>query len=163
LRDFALRAGRLSIINNGAAADAGSRTAWRPRSAHRDHAVAAPAVRCRIARDGIFIGASIDYDRVVLDRFLARWPRGTAAHASYFRRLMSGPGHRMAGPTGEWSRAQLPHALHHHRCSTRRTDRRRLVRSPASCSASGHRGDGGACDRRARARRPGDLGAAGAR
>ena len=98
LRDFALRAGRLSIINNGAAGMPNfsglrcgliSRIATSP-SPHR---------RCYgIVRDGVSIDAlPLDYDHDgFLDRFISRWPRGSAAHASYFERLMSGPGYRMA-------------------------------------------------------------------
>lgn len=98
LRDFALRAGRLSIINNGAAGMPNfsglrcgliSRIATSP-SPHR---------RCYgIVRDGVSIDAlPLDYDHDgFLGRFISRWPRGSAAHASYFERLMSGPGYRMA-------------------------------------------------------------------
>jgi hypothetical protein len=97
LRDFALRAGRLSIINNGAAGMPNfsglrcgliSRIATTP-SPHRS---------CYgIMRDGVSIDAlPLDYDHGFLDFFLARWPRGSAAHASYFERLKSGPAYRMA-------------------------------------------------------------------
>ena len=98
LRDFALRAGRLSIINNGAAGMpnfSGLRCGLISRIA----TTPCPHRQCYgIVRDGIFIDAlPIDYDHDgFLDRFLARWPRGSAAHASYFERLLSGPGHRMA-------------------------------------------------------------------
>jgi hypothetical protein len=98
LRDFALRAGRLSIINNGAAGMPNF-SGLRGGLISRIATTPSPHRRCYgIARDGIFIDAlPIDYDHDrFLDRFLARWPRGTAAHASYFERLMSGPGHRMA-------------------------------------------------------------------
>jgi hypothetical protein len=98
LRDFALRAGRLSIINNGAAGMPNF-SGLRGGLISRIATTPSPHRRCYgIARNGIFIDAlPIDYDHDrFLDRFLARWPRGTAAHASYFERLMSGPGHRMA-------------------------------------------------------------------
>ena len=86
------------VINNGAAGMpnfSGMRCGLISRIA----TTPSPHRRCYgIARDGIFIDAlPIDYDHDgFLDRFLARWPRGLAAHASYIERLMSGPGHRMA-------------------------------------------------------------------
>jgi hypothetical protein len=46
-----------------------------------------------LARDGIHIDAiplAYDHD-AFLRRFLARWPHGSAAHASYFERITSGP------------------------------------------------------------------------
>jgi hypothetical protein len=47
------------------------------------------------SHDGIHIDApAIHYDAAAfLDRFLARWPAGSAAHASYFRRIIDGPDH----------------------------------------------------------------------
>jgi hypothetical protein len=98
VRDFALRAGRLSVINNGAAGMpnfAGLRCGLISRIA----TTPSPHRRCYgIMRDGVSIDAlPLDYDHDgFLDRFLARWPRGSAAHASYFERLMSGPDYRMA-------------------------------------------------------------------
>jgi hypothetical protein len=98
LRDFALRAGRLSIINNGAAGMpnfSGLRSGLISRIA----TTPSPHRRCYgIMQDGVSIDAlPLDYDHDgFLDRFISRWPRGSAAHASYFERLMSGPGHRMA-------------------------------------------------------------------
>jgi hypothetical protein len=95
LRDFALPGGALTVINNGAAGMpnfAGtqfgliSRIATRP-SPH-------PPVY-GIARDGVFIDAlPVAYDTAAfLDRFLARWPPGSSAHQSYFRRIVEGPDH----------------------------------------------------------------------
>jgi hypothetical protein len=98
LRDFALRAGRLSIINNGAAGMPNF-SGLRGGLISRIATTPSPHRRCYgIARDGIFIDAlPIDYDHDrFLDRFLARWPRGSAAHASYVQRLTSGPAYRMA-------------------------------------------------------------------
>ncbi|MGH8126861.1 MAG: hypothetical protein ACRETC_00635 [Gammaproteobacteria bacterium] len=38
----------------------------------------------------------LDYDQTAwLDRFLARWPQGSSAHTSYFRRLCDGPAYRL--------------------------------------------------------------------
>jgi hypothetical protein len=98
LRDFALREGRLSIINNGAAGMpnfSGLRGGLITRIATTPF----PHRRCYgISRDGVSIDAlPLDYDHDgFLDLFLARWPRGSAAHASYFQRLTSGPAYRMA-------------------------------------------------------------------
>ena len=48
-----------------------------------------------IVRDGVHIDAiPLPYDGdAFLGRFLARWPKGTAAHASYFQRIKAGPDH----------------------------------------------------------------------
>jgi hypothetical protein len=93
LRDFELRAGRLTIINNGAAGMpnfSGSRFGMVSRigstpSPHRP--------LYGIARDGVHIDAiPLSYDNdAFLRRFLARWPHGSAAHGSYFQRMMAGP------------------------------------------------------------------------
>jgi hypothetical protein len=93
LRDFALPSGRLTIINNGAAgmpnfADARvgliSRIAVVP-SPHRP--------LYGLVRDGVHVDAiPLACDAAgFLDRFLARWPEGSPAHASYFRRIAFGP------------------------------------------------------------------------
>jgi hypothetical protein len=98
LRDFALRAGRLSIINNGAAGMPNF-SGLRGGLITRIATTPSPHRRCYgILRDGISIDAlPLDYDHDgFLDRFLARWPRGSAAHASYVQRLTSGPAYRMA-------------------------------------------------------------------
>jgi hypothetical protein len=98
LRDFALGAGRLTVINNGAAgmpnfSDSGfglvSRIATTP-SPHRP--------LYGMVRNGVHIDAiALRYDGdVFLDRFLARWPRGSAAHASYFQRITAGPDHTVS-------------------------------------------------------------------
>jgi len=93
LRDVELRAGRLTIVNNGAAGMPNfsggrfgliSRIATTP-SPHRP--------LYGMVRDGVHIDAiAIAYDGdAFLDRFLARWPAGSAAHASYFQRITAGP------------------------------------------------------------------------
>lgn len=98
LRDFELRAGRLTIINNGAAGMPNftdsrfgviSRIATTP-SPHRP--------LYGIVRDGVHIDAlALPYDiPAFLARFLACWPDGSAAHASYFQRIMAGPEHTIA-------------------------------------------------------------------
>jgi hypothetical protein len=98
LRDFGLPAGRLTVINNGAAGMPNfsggrvglvSRIAATP-SPHRP--------LYGIVRDGIHIDAiALPYDsEAFLRRFLARWPEGTAAHLSYFERITAGPDHTVA-------------------------------------------------------------------
>jgi hypothetical protein len=98
LRDFTLSAGRLTVINNGAAGMpnfAGShygvitRIATSP-SPHQP--------RYGIARDGVHIDAiAVDYDPgAFLDRFLTRWPAGSPAHASYYQRIVDGPDYTIA-------------------------------------------------------------------
>jgi hypothetical protein len=97
LRDFRLDAGRLSVINNGAAGMpnfAGRRCGLISRIA----TTPSPHPRCYgISRNGVCIDAlPLDYDHDrFLDRFLARWPSGSAAHASYFGRLTTGPGYQV--------------------------------------------------------------------
>lgn len=102
LRDFALPAGRLTVINNGAAGMPNfsgkrfgiiSRIACSP-SPHP------PLYGLR--RDGVHIDAlALDYDQdAFLARFLARWPRGSPAHASYYRRIVEGPDYTIARAAG---------------------------------------------------------------
>jgi hypothetical protein len=93
LRDFDLPGGRLTIINNGAAGMANfsgttfgliSRIATGP-SPH------APLYGMR--RNHVFVDAlAVRYDTAAFcERFLARWPAGSPAHQSYFRRITRGP------------------------------------------------------------------------
>jgi hypothetical protein len=95
LRDVRLPAGRLTIINNGAAGMpnfSGSRFGVISRIA------LTPSPNpplYGLVRDGIHIDAiALVYDSgAFLRRFLARWPRGSAAYASYFDRITSGADH----------------------------------------------------------------------
>jgi hypothetical protein len=98
LRDVRLAAGRMTIINNGAAGMPNfsglpfgviSRIATTP-SPHRP--------LYGIVRDGVHIDAiPISYDgEGFLGRFLARWTEGSAAHVSYFQRITAGPDHSVA-------------------------------------------------------------------
>jgi len=93
LRGFETRAGRLTIVNNGSAGMANfcqttfgliSRVATSP-SHH-------PALY-GTKHDDVFIDAlAVDYDLpAFLAKFDARWPAGSAAHASYHRRIVGGP------------------------------------------------------------------------
>jgi len=93
LRDFALPAGRLTIVNNGAAgmpnfSASGFGVVTRiatSRSPHRS--------LYGLARDSVHVDArAVHYDRrAFLERFLGRWPDGTPAHQSYFARIADGP------------------------------------------------------------------------
>jgi hypothetical protein len=102
LRDIELPAGRLTIVNNGSAGMpnfAGSRCGAITRIA------TAPSPHrplYGLVRDGVHIDAiAVAYDpRAFLERFLARWPRGTSAHTSYFRRIASGPEYGIATAAG---------------------------------------------------------------
>jgi len=93
LRQFALPAGALTVINNGAAGMpnfSGTRFGLLSRIANRPSPH--PRRYGTTCRDVHIDAIAIDYDqRVFLDRFLARWPEGSAAHLSYYRRIMSGP------------------------------------------------------------------------
>jgi len=93
LRDFALSSGRLTVINNGTAGMpnfAGSRFGLITRIA------STPSPHqplYGLARDDVHIDAiAVAYDqRAFLERFLARWPPGSVAHNSYYRRIAGGP------------------------------------------------------------------------
>ena len=102
LRDFALASGRLTVINNGSAGMpnfSGStfgvvtRIATAP-SPHRP--------LYGLYRDGVHIDAlAVEYDTgAFLDRFLARWPQGSPANASYFRRISRGPDYAVVAAAG---------------------------------------------------------------
>jgi predicted phosphodiesterase len=98
LREFTLSAGRLVIVNNGAAGMpnfAGStfgvitRIATTP-SPH-------PPLY-GLERDGVHIDAlAVNYDQdAFIERFTARWPQNSPAHTSYFRRIVTGPDYSLA-------------------------------------------------------------------
>lgn len=93
LRDVALDAGRLTVINNGAAGIPNfhettfgviTRIATCP-SRHRS--------LYGLEYDGVFIDAlPVHYEQNRwLEDFLADWPPGSPAYQSYFRRLVDGP------------------------------------------------------------------------
>jgi len=54
-----------------------------------------------IERDGVHIDAiPIAYDTMAfVDRFVERWPEGSSAHQSYFRRIVEGPDHTIEAAT----------------------------------------------------------------
>ncbi|MDO8877450.1 MAG: hypothetical protein Q8M24_24625 [Pseudolabrys sp.] len=98
LRDFALPGGRLTVINNGAAGMpnfAGNRCGVITRIA------TTPSPHqplYGVARDGVRIDAlAVEYDTdAFLARFLTRWPPGSAAHSSYYKRIADGADHTIA-------------------------------------------------------------------
>ena len=102
LRDFELAGGRLTVINNGAAGMpnfSGSTFGLATRIATS----ASPHDRLYgLVRNGIHIDAvPVRYDHdTFIDRFLARWPEGSSAHASYFQRIASGPGYAITTASG---------------------------------------------------------------
>jgi hypothetical protein len=98
LRNLALPSGQLTIINNGSAGMpnfSGTRFGLISRIA------TSPSPHTPIygvERDGVHIDAiAVEYDTdAFLEKFLARWPEGTAAHASYFGRITTGPDYPIA-------------------------------------------------------------------
>jgi hypothetical protein len=98
LRDFHFAAGRLTVINNGAAGMPnfkGSRFGVITRIATTP---APHAPLYGVARDGVHIDAlAVAYDHdAFLDRFLRRWPEGSPAYSSYYRRIVDGPDYSIA-------------------------------------------------------------------
>jgi hypothetical protein len=61
-----------------------------------------------LVRDGVHVDAiPLAYNHAgFLERFLARWPEGSPAHASYFRRIAFGP--------GDWIEQARPRDISHH-------------------------------------------------
>jgi hypothetical protein len=98
LRGFTLPSGHLTVVNNGAAGMAnfaGTQFGVITRIANT------PSLHATLygtARGGVHIDAiAVDYDRqAFLTRFLARWPQGSSAHASYYRRIVDGPDYALA-------------------------------------------------------------------
>ena len=98
LREIALPGGNLTVINNGAAGMPNftgttcgviTRIATTP-SPHRP--------LCGLVREGVHIDAlPVEYDNdAFLRLFLERWPQGSSAHASYYRRIVDGPDYTVA-------------------------------------------------------------------
>jgi hypothetical protein len=106
LRDFDLPAGRMTVINNGAAGMANF-TGTTYGLVSRIATVPCPhQTLYGLARDGVFVDAlAVEFG---LDEFLARfdkrWPRGSAAYASYYARITRGPSHTVEQAT---ARARL--------------------------------------------------------
>jgi hypothetical protein len=102
LRDFVLPAGRLTIINNGAAGMpnfSGTRYGLISRIA------ATPSPHkplYGLQRDGVHIDAiPLKYDHTAfLKPFLARWPEGSPAYESYYQRIVDGPNYSIPQAAG---------------------------------------------------------------
>ena len=98
LQQVADSAGRMcAVANNGAAGMpnfAGSHAGLLMRIATTAYGGGVPSFGGRL--DGMFIDAlPIDYDYAGWrDAFLAQWPAGSAAHASYWKRISEGPSYR---------------------------------------------------------------------
>jgi hypothetical protein len=98
LRDFALSAGRLTVINNGAAGMPNfSGTAFGVVT----RIAASPAPHPSLyglQRDGVHIDAlALHYDQSkFFDHFLEHWPAGSPAHVSYYERIVNGPSYTLA-------------------------------------------------------------------
>jgi hypothetical protein len=93
LRDYRLPAGRVTVVNNGAAGLPNfiGRRAGLITRIGRTPSPHQPLYG--IERDGVHIDAILvayDHSRF-LQRFLSRWPDGSAAHLSYCARILSGP------------------------------------------------------------------------
>ncbi len=103
LRDFAVPAGRLTVINNGAA---GMPNFLGARFGIITRIGVTPSPHAPLyglLRDGVYIDAlAVPYDQDdFLARFLRRWPPGSPAHTAYFKRIAEGPDYRIA-------RARMP-------------------------------------------------------
>ena len=98
LRDLSLPGGRLTIVNNGAAGmpnflGTGFGVITRIATSASPH-----RPLYGLQRNGVHIDAvAVEYDRrAFLGRFLERWPKDSAAHASYHRRIVDGPDYTIA-------------------------------------------------------------------
>ncbi len=98
LHDFQLSAGQLTVINNGAAGMPNFSGARFGLVTRIGTSPSPYTPLYGIARDGVHIEAiAVEYDHdAFLDRFLERWPEGSPAHASYYRRIVDGPDYSTA-------------------------------------------------------------------
>jgi hypothetical protein len=106
-REFELPGGAAAVINNGAAGmpnfsgtQYGVITRFGLTPAPAGHTLYGGRI------DGVFIDAlRLDYDHALwLKHFLADWPAGSPAHASYFRRIVSGPAYTIDQALGNTQR-----------------------------------------------------------
>ncbi len=102
LRDFSFATGRLTVINNGAAgmpnfSGSGFGIVTRIATSASPH-----RPLYGLQRDGVHIDAlAVDYDgQAFLDRFLAQWPPGSPAYASYYHRIVAGPDYALTQAAG---------------------------------------------------------------
>jgi hypothetical protein len=102
LRDFALAAGRLTVVNNGAAGMPNFSSSTFGLVTRISVQASPHPTLYSLVRDDVHIDAvPLYYDqRAFLERFLARWPAGSPAHASYFGRIVEGPAYAIATAAG---------------------------------------------------------------
>lgn len=89
---------RLTVINNGAA---GMPNFCNSRFGVISRISVRPSPHARLyglVRDGVYLDAvAVPFDTAAfLDRFLVRWPPGSAAYESYFQRIMQGTDHAVS-------------------------------------------------------------------
>jgi hypothetical protein len=98
LRGFALPAGRLTVVNNGAAGMPNFSASTFGVVTRIASSLSPHRSLYGVARDGVHIDAiAVRYDQAAfVQRFLARWPDGSPAHRSYFNRIANGPDYPMA-------------------------------------------------------------------
>ena len=94
LREIDLPAGKSAVVNNGAAGMpnfSGTRFGMVTRIGGSPAPAGLALYGGRI--DGVYVDAlRLEYDHAAwMQQFLDNWPEGSPAHASYFRRIMSGP------------------------------------------------------------------------
>ena len=93
LRDFTFAAGRLTIANNGAAGMPNFAGTCFGVVTRISTSPSPEPPLYGLMRDGVHIDAlAVSYDHeAFLGAFLDRWPAGSPAHESYYRRIVSGP------------------------------------------------------------------------
>jgi hypothetical protein len=93
LRDFSLDAGRLTVINNGAAGMPNFRDTSHGVMTRIGMTPAPHTPRYGLQRDSVFIDAlPIPYDRQRwLHEFVEDWPPGSPAYEAYYARIAGGP------------------------------------------------------------------------
>ena len=102
LRDLALDSGRLTIANNGAAGMANFAGTTFGVVTRIGTTLSPHPSLYGLERDGVFIDAlAVDFDMdAFVNRFSERWPPGSAAHASYHRRIVAGPAYSLSQAAG---------------------------------------------------------------
>lgn len=102
LRQFALPAGALTIINNGAAGMPNFSGALHGVATRISTRPAAGTTLYGVRHGALHIDAvALHYDRQAWQaQFLRDWPAGSAAHASYWKRIAAGPDYGLASAAG---------------------------------------------------------------
>jgi hypothetical protein len=101
LRDFTLPAGRLTIANNGAAGMPNFRDSQFGVVTRIGRTASPHKPLYGLARNDVHVDAiAVDYNTTrFVGRFLGRWPEGSPAHQSYYRRILDGPDHTIETAT----------------------------------------------------------------